>query len=1013
MRKSYYETFVPQLSWGTRVLILTLLLLCLTAFQPASVDPLKQETGCVISGLDEEMLNIYATALLLAYEDDEPDKVAGNLSSMGTVHYSHGCYAEALDFYQQALGVAQDNKDYEQEVTILELMGWTQADLKDYDEALKLYQQALSVAETLANIRLQTQILNSMGRLYERQGLDDETRNIYDQIVVLTGEIDDYYEKMNMLITVLTAYHTLGDYDEALKIDEELLALARANNDRQQEASFLSDMSSVYRAQGRYGEALELQYQALAIYQEEDLPGFEVSSLELIAAIYKKQGQFEKALDFYQQARGYYRTQSNLEHSLALVWMNVGEIYTAQGYPQEALSSYEKALLILQSSDLGAHQGSLSVEGLIVLNTAKTLNTLNRDDDALRFYQRALTIFQELDYKDFENEILIGIGQIYSHQGRYDEALTLYQQAQTFYAQTYSSALAKGDLLYNMGQLYEAQGQLEEALTAYQQAMDSIDTVRTLAGSEQGRTGFVAQYAPLYDDALNLLYQQGQLETAFFTAERSRSRAFLDALATGQVQLSDNATRDLLTQEQAAYQRLQSFQNRLTQALGADVLDKTLIANLEAQLKEAEKIHLAALTALENHNTHLSTLIPGRGLQNVLSVTEVQTLLDDHTTLLTYYSLEDKTLAFLMTANSFEVVELDISQQQLTKQVSQFRDLINFRDSESPRAMAQDLYKNLINPLVPALNRPRVMIVPHGALHYLPFAALYNEETMHYLVEDYELLLLPSASALPFIQAKRHNPLTNPLILGNPITSNPDLPLLAFAEEEARSMAAIYQTKALLGQDASESIVYERAPEAGILHLAAHGIYNPTAPLNSLIALAPADSQDGLLTVGEVYGLDLSRTGMVVLSACQTQLGQLSAGDDVLGLVRAFFFAGTPTLVASLWSMDDAATGFFMARFYTHLTTGQNKSAALRQAQLDLLQHKDYAAPFYWANFVMSGDGGAITIPETEVIRPTQPDDIPHQSQNENLGWLLLLGGGAVLLGLGFMVIRFRYGRVS
>ena len=203
---------------------------------------------------------------------------------------------------------------------------------------------------------------------------------------------------------------------------------------------------------------------------------------------------------------------------------------------------------------------------------------------------------------------------------------------------------------------------------------------------------------------------------------------------------------------------------------------------------------------------------------------------------------------------------------------------------------------------------------------------------------------------------------------------------LPFAEEEAQAIARLYETDALIREAATESIVREQAGASTILHLAAHGVYNPVAPLQSLIGLAPDDdahdnrASDGWLTVGEVYGLELEKADLVVLSACESQLGDLSAGDELVGLTRAFFFAGTPTVVASLWSVDDKATGLLMERFYTHVQAGMGKAEALRQAQIET--REEYPNPYYWAAFVLSGDGGEPTSPSsTETPTPSSQDD--------------------------------------
>jgi CHAT domain-containing protein len=395
------------------------------------------------------------------------------------------------------------------------------------------------------------------------------------------------------------------------------------------------------------------------------------------------------------------------------------------------------------------------------------------------------------------------------------------------------------------------------------------------------------------------------------------------------------------------------------------------VADLEAQLAQAEADYAEALAAIQARGDQLAALVSGRGA--VLGLAEVQALLDPQTTLLSYFVLQEQTLVFVITPDSFEVVELEISSQRLINQVIRLRDLIAFQEPGATRSEAQELYQILVAPLAASLRTPRLAIVPHGPLHYLPFAVLLNPDTDQYLLQDYSLVTLPSASALPFIQenAGEGGDGELVLVLGNPATGDLDataslaverdgLDSLPFAEQEAEAIAALYGVEPLIGEAATEGAVRSGASGAELLHLAAHGHFNPVAPLSSLIALAPDEAYDGWLTAGEVYGLDLSQADLVVLSACQTQLGELSAGDELVGLTRAFFFAGTPTVVASLWSVEDEATSVLMERFHTHLSQGVGKAEALRQAQLEMMADPERADPYYWSGFVMSGDGGEV-----------------------------------------------------
>jgi CHAT domain-containing protein len=596
---------------------------------------------------------------------------------------------------------------------------------------------------------------------------------------------------------------------------------------------------------------------------------------------------------------------------------------------------------------------------------------------------------------------------MYSAQARYEEALSAYEQALTIRREI-GDREGEGVTLSNLGLMYQRQGHYLEGLDIYQRALTVFEAIRAMAGSEQGRTSFIAQYADLYTNAVSLFHQQNQPEQAFLTAERGRARAFLDAMATGYVQLSDDDSADLLAQEQETYAQRQAAQDALAKAKalpstgsGQAPPDPQLVADLEVQLAEAEQAYAEAQAAIEARGDQLADLIPGR--KKVLGVQEVQALLDEQTTLISYFILDDQTLAFLLTHDSFQVIELDLSREALADRVADFRNAIEQAPDLTP-SLAQQLYKSLLTPLSSHLTTPHLAIVPHGSLHYLPFAALQNPETEQYLIQDYVLTTLPNASVLPFVTADRRPPTAHPpLIVGNPTTGDFDavaslaierggLSPLPFAEKEAQSIAKLFGVEPLLGQAATEGTVREQATGAGVVHLAAHGYYNAKAPLSSLIALAPdpdsvdnspftidnSQLADGWLTVGEVYGLDLSQTGLVVLSACQTQLGELSAGDEVVGLTRAFFFAKTPTVVASLWNVDDEATAFLMERFYTHLRAGMGKAEALRQAQIETMV--EYPEPFYWAAFVMSGDGGEVS--EEAAFRQAQ--DAGLESGQEN-----------------------------
>ncbi|MCB0112315.1 MAG: CHAT domain-containing protein, partial [Caldilineaceae bacterium] len=250
------------------------------------------------------------------------------------------------------------------------------------------------------------------------------------------------------------------------------------------------------------------------------------------------------------------------------------------------------------------------------------------------------------------------------------------------------------------------------------------------------------------------------------------------------------------------------------------------------------------------------------------------------------------------------------------------------------------------------------IIAPHGVLHYLPFAALRDGASEQYLVEAYTISYVPSVGVMPVLLANRNPNYHQALALGNPDNSLP------YTEAEANAVAQIYTTTLLLNEAATEQQIHETAANFDLLHIAAHGEMTPYDPLQSNLVLAPSNAGDercvaghcdGALTVGEVFGLKLANANLVVLSACKTDVGAQSTGDEVIGLTRGFLYAGAPTVITTLWNIADVSTATLMAAFHRHWRDGDSAAQALRAAQLETMQ--DHPHPAAWAAFLVNGDG--------------------------------------------------------
>jgi CHAT domain-containing protein len=371
-----------------------------------------------------------------------------------------------------------------------------------------------------------------------------------------------------------------------------------------------------------------------------------------------------------------------------------------------------------------------------------------------------------------------------------------------------------------------------------------------------------------------------------------------------------------------------------------------------------------------------------------LTVKEVQELLDLQTTLVEYFVSERNAFVFVVEKDKLQFVTVELPREKLAGLVKDLRDSIFTLGEKSKFDEASALlYKQLIEPLLPHIAGKELIIVPHDVLHYLPFHALVGSDG-RYLIEKYPIYYLSSASLLQFVKEKRKAGGEKVLAFGNPDLGDPEKNL-EFAELEAMEVKAAYpKSSVYIRKEATEEKSKTLSANHDILHFATHAKLNEDDPLSSAVLLAREDREDGRLEVREIFGMDL-KANLVVLSGCETGLGKLSTGDELVGLTRAFIYAGTPSVVASLWSVDDSSTAHLMASFYRNLKK-MSKVEALRQAQLELIRgegRSDLLArrgvggigklgetvkseprsqdpisistshPYFWAPFILVGDG--------------------------------------------------------
>lgn len=537
---------------------------------------------------------------------------------------------------------------------------------------------------------------------------------------------------------------------------------------------------------------------------------------------------------------------------------------------------------------------------------------------------QSLFTYWELPKRYMLNKSLLETGEIAAAKAGYDQLLQFPQTADN------------GDIywliLLDRGRIAELEGDRDEAIDFYRRAIEVIEQQRSTINTEASKIGFVGDKQDVYKHIISPLLDAGRHAEAFEYTERAKARALVDMLAERQrfapKELDSREIRKMLAQ----LAELEA--TSLVQEAEIDATQRT--KRRRAVTKAREKIVSAAPELAS-----LVTVLP-------LSAAEIQGLIGYDEALVEYFYEDDELVAFMVTREAVRGIKLDGG--DLGDLVGTFRVALSDHKSDAYLATAQKLYRRLVAPLVGMLGRPKLTIVPHGELHYLPFSALHDGRA--FLIDRFAVRLLPSGSVLKYLKGRGKPAPQELLVFGNPDLGDPKWDLRG-AEAEALEIARRRSgSTVLLGRKASETVIKKVGGQFRYLHLASHGKFNSDRPLESGILLAGDGENDGRLTVSELYDLKLN-ADLATLSACETGLGALRNGDDVVGLTRGFLYAGARAIVASLWPVSDEATYDLMTEFYAKLQLS-GKRDALRAAQREA--REKYPHPFFWAAFQITGD---------------------------------------------------------
>ena len=839
----------------------------------------------------------FADARELWWRAEEPFQEALSLSEQGRMAYRVNRLDEAVDQYRQALTIVRGLHEERQEVRLLNDLGLALQGREELERAAETYSSALDVARRIGHPRGEGAASHNLGIFHH-----------------LRGETD----------------MALGYYERARAIRSDL-------GDARREGAVLGDMANCYMLLDSMPEALDALGRALELVRADQDPVFVARTLRSIGWFHHLQGGHDRALGYYRRALEL-RRDAEPDATTASILDRMGTAYAELGQYQEATECYRQALAIDERG------GYLMSQGHTLGNLCRLQDRSGKPVQALESCERALEILHAVN-----------------------------------------DGPAEAYVLYLSARLERRLGGPRSALAKIRDCVGIVERLRTDAGREALRTSFFADRLRFYELHVDLLMELDRQEPgagwdarALEVSERGRARSLLELLAKAGTDAPAGAAAELLDQQRWLEARIEKKIQEQSEARTGkqDAVER----ELRRLLNEHDQIEHEIRRARPRYAAH--------ALPQPIREPAIRELLDDETVMLAYALGEERSFLWVIGRSTTKGHELPPRNEIEQRARAWYELLSDPARQQSAKGQRERVAKWLSDVLLrPAAASPgrRLVVLGDGALQYLPFAALPAPgEPMadpRPLLALHEVLTLPSASVLSVLRRQLADRPPAPgllAVVADPVFDARDerfarpeprdqdgrgFDRLPFAGREARAildLASGGQTLLVDGFDANrERVTGGELGRYRIVHFATHGVLDASHPELSGIVLSGIDERGeprpGFLRFHEIFNLDLPAE-LVVLSACRTALGPQIRGEGLIGLTRAFFAAGAPRVVVSLWNVEDEATAGLIERFYQGLLReGLSPAAALRTAQVAAWRVEPWR-PYRWAGFVLQGE---------------------------------------------------------
>jgi tetratricopeptide (TPR) repeat protein len=820
-----------------------------------------------------------------------------------------------------------------------------------YREAIMLGERArrilLKHRERAAAARMDL----NLGNIDHRCERPDRALARYDRSLRAARQLKDASMERVIQLNRATALSALGRFAPAEKLYREVRALAESSGETRIKGFVDFNLGYVHFRRGEYALAHDTLDSARQSFESLGDHHFLALTLVDLTELFLEVNAFPRALD---HARRAFELASSLGLRFEMARTTLFQAIASIGLG-DSLEGEEK---LEEAARLFREEGNVSSEALCHVYLAELEHQRGEGTRASQRLKDSIQTFRALKLRLQEATALLRLAAIHIEEGAWREASRRLEEAEKI-LRSGSSPWLSARHRYLAGRVEQLRDRTSKAITFFEDAVRRIETLRGRIGIDEFRISFALDKAPIYADLVAAILQEdqeGAMARAFAWVERARSRALVDLLASriSAAKVTDDpATAKLL----AKMESLRSEINRLSGADGRAPGEKALrrMATNPARIRDLERELTDLLRRVDRRSSRWQAFTGGE----TMSLEEARAGLDPGTALVEYFLTPRECWAFLVRSHESKVVLLPTTARELESRLQRIRfqvekgcfgeEYSDSRGSILDTALDvhfEDLARRVWHPL--EIDEDRVVIVPHGSLHSLPFAVLPEKDGGRVL--DHRILsYLPSASCRRYLDLQPGEVSER--------RRGQDLRVLAveagdeMIPETRREVEAVKKffpnARILSRAEATRARFRDLAQNADVIHIAAHSIFRSDDPSFSSIQL-----RDGWMGLPDIFGLRL-RAQLVCLSSCQSGRSWIGGGDELVGLTRGFFHAGAASLLVSLWPVHDRATSELMIRFYEGIREGLSSADSLSGAMKWTRARSPY--PGHWAPFILVG----------------------------------------------------------